>query len=146
MKVSFSGRSRGIGLWLIAISLVTGACGVTKASVDTTLNFTSSTSPNDLFSADGIVLKEQKINLFAGVTYENLRQEAAAGGGQYVSALAALYGISADKQGQFGLVLQRNHADLFPAVIEEDRTAHLKLVSALNRELTAASLLPVSTE
>ena len=142
MQVSFAVRHQGIGLCLIAVSLLTQACEVTKASVDTTMNFTSSTSPNNLFSADGMVLKEQKINLFTRVTYEHLRQEAAAGGGQYVSALAALYGISADKQGEFGLVLQRNHADLFPAAIEEDRTAHLKLVSALNQELTTASLLP----
>ncbi len=96
------------------------------------MNFTSSTSPNDLFSADGMVLKEQKLNLFTRVTYESLRQEAAAGGGQYVSALASLYGISADKQAEFDLVLQRKHAELFIAGSEEDRTAHLKLVSALN--------------
>jgi hypothetical protein len=83
---------------------------------------------------------EKKINLFAGVTYENLRQEAAAGRGQYVSTLASLYGISPDKQAEFGLVLQRKHADLFAAGIEEDRTAHLKLVSALNRKLATASL------
>ena len=93
-------------------------------------------------SADGLVLKEQKINLFAGVTYENLRQEAAAGSGPYVSALASLYGIPPDKQTEFGLVLQRKHADLFTAGIEEDRTAHLKLVSALNPVLATASLLP----
>ena len=76
------------------------------------------------------------------MTYENLRQEAAAGGGQYVTALASLYEIPADKQQDFGMVLQRKHADLFATGLEEDRTAHLKMVSALNRELTAASLLP----
>jgi hypothetical protein len=126
----------------MAVGLLTGACGVTKASVDTTMNFTSSTSPNDRFSADGMVLKEQKLNLFTGVTYENLRQEAAAGGGQYVSALASLYGISADKQAEFGLVLQRQHAELFTGEGSENRTAHLKLVSVLNRELAMESLLP----
>ena len=89
-----------------------------------------------------MVLKEQKINLFAGVSYENLRQEAAAGGGQYVTALASLYEIPADKQEDFSLVLQRKHADLFAAGLEEDRTAHLKMVSVLNRELVSASLLP----
>jgi hypothetical protein len=139
---SFLQQQRGLGLCLVAVSALTGACNTTKATVDTTINFFSSTTPNDLFSADGIVLREQKINLFAGVTYENLRQEAAAGRGQYVGALASLYGISPDKQAEFGLVLQRKHADLFTAGIEEDRTAHLKLVSALNRELASASLLP----
>ena len=59
-----------------------------------------------------------------------------------MSALASLYEIPAARQGEVGQVLQRKHADLFAAALEEDRTAHLKMVSALNRELVAASLLP----
>lgn len=132
--------SLAMGLLIAGLSL--GACNTTKATVDTTVNFFSSTSPNELFTSDGMVVKEQRINLFAGVAYENLRQEAAAGGGQYVSALAALYEIPADKQGEFGQVLQRKHADLFTSDLQEDRNAHLKLVATLNRELTAAALLP----
>ena len=133
MRASVTVQRQAIGLCLIAVSVFIGGCNTTKARVDTTINFFSSTTPNDLLSADGMVLKEQKINLFAGVTYENLRQEAAAGSGQCMSALASLYGISPDKQAEFGLVLQRKHADL---------TVHLKLVSALNGELARASLLP----
>jgi len=142
MNASALVQRGGIGVCLVAVSLILGACNTTKATVDTTVNFFSSTTPNDLFTSDGMVVKEQKINLFAGVTYENLRQEAAAGGGQYVSALASLYEIPAGKQADFGRVLQRNHADLFAAGLDEDRTAHLKMVSTLNRELMAASLLP----
>lgn len=135
-------KNLGLGLWIVAAGLSVGACNTTKATVDTTVNFFSSTSPNGLFTADGMVLKEQKINLFAGVAYENLRQEAAAGGGQYVSALAALYDIPSGKHGDFTQVLQRKHSDLFATGLEEDHTAHLKMVSVLNRELVAASLLP----
>lgn len=142
MRVSVPAQRRGVSLCLVALGLLVGACNTTKASVDTTVNFFSSTSPNDLFTSDGMVVKEQKINLFAGVTYENLRQEAAAGGGQYVTALASLYEIPAGKHQDFGMVLQRKHSDLFATGLEEDRTAHLKMVSALNRELAAASLLP----
>ena len=133
MKSSMSVRNLALGVGVLAAGLAVTGCNTTKASVDTTVNFFSSTSPNDLFSSDGMVLKEQKINLFAGVTYENLRQEAAAGGGQYVTALASLYEIPVTKQQDFGLVLQRKHSDLFAAGLEEDRTAHLKMVSALNR-------------
>ena len=142
MKASPSVKNLGLGLCIVGAGLLFGACNTTKATVDTTVNFFSSTSPNELFSADGMVLKEQRINLFAGVTYENLRQEAAAGGGQYVTALASLYEIPVAKHEDFGLVLQRKHADLFAAGLDEDRTAHLKMVSALNRELVAAALLP----
>ncbi len=142
MKLSPSIHRLAVALGVVAASFTAGGCNTTKATVDTTVNFFSSTSPNELFTSDGMVVKEQKINLFAGVAYENLRQEAATGSGQYVSALAALYEIPAGRQGEFGQVLQRKHAALFAADLEEDRTAHLKMVAALNRELTAAALLP----
>src|SRR3954463_15757615 len=65
------------------------ACNTTKATIDSTVKFFSSTSPDTMFTADGMVEQKQKINLFAGVAYENLRQESAAGSGEYVTALAA---------------------------------------------------------
>jgi len=142
MKSLSSAQQLAMGVCVLAAGLVAGGCNTTKATVDTTVNFFSSTSPNELFTADGMVKKEQKINLFAGVAYENLRQEAASGSGQYVSALAALYDIPAAKQGEFGQVLQRKHADLFAANLQDDRNAHLKMVAALNRELTAAAIIP----
>jgi hypothetical protein len=142
MRTSTKVRNSMLGICGVLACFTMGACNTTKATVDTTVNFFSSTTPNELFSSDGMVVKEQKINLFAGVTYENLRQEAAAGGGQYVTALASLYEIPVNKHHDFGMVLQRKHSDLFATSLAEDRTAHLKMVSALNRELTAASLIP----
>lgn len=128
----------GVAVAVLGLSL--SACNTTKATMDTTVKFFSSTSPDELFSADGIVVKEQKINLFAGVAYENLRQEAAAGGGQYVTSLASLYQIPSEKHQQFAQLLQTKHSDLFVGGLNDDRTAHLKMVSVLNRELVAASL------
>jgi len=142
MASTQSMRHLGVTLWVLAVGLSVGACNTTKATVDTTVNFFSSTSPNELFTSDGMIVKEQKINLFAGVAYENLRQEAAAGGGQYVSALAALYDIPVSRQAEFGQVLQRRHAGLFVADLEQGHRAHLNMVAALNRELTAAAFLP----
>ena len=131
--------SAAIGIMAMGLSL--SACNTTKATVDTSVQFFSSTSPEDLFSADGIVKQEQKINLFAGVAYENLRQEAAAGGGQYVTSLAVLYGVPETRHGQFAELLQRNHANLFVADLNQDRTAHLKMVDALNRAIVADASL-----
>jgi len=142
MKPTGSIQNLGLGLCIGAAGLMLAACNTTKATVDTTVNFFSSTSPNELFTSDGMVRREQKINLFAGVAYENLRQEAATGSGQYVSALAALYDIPVSRHEQFGQVLQRKHADVFGADLQGDRSAHLKMVAALNRELAAAALLP----
>src|SRR5678815_111836 len=121
------------GIVVIALSLA--ACNTTKATIDTTVKFFSSTTPGELFTADGSVEQKQKINLFAGVAYENLRQEAAAGSGQYVTSLAALYGVPTAKHGDFGRMLQQRHAELFAADLREDNRAHLRMVSALNQAL-----------
>ncbi|MEX5218004.1 MAG: DUF3015 domain-containing protein [Nitrospira sp.] len=126
---------------IMAAGLSLSACNTTKATVDTTVNFLSSTTPSELFSQDGMVKQEQKINLFAGVAYENLRQESAAGGGQYVSSLATLYRIPADRQQDFARLLQMKHADLFASDLSVDRTAHLKMVDTLNHELQVSSIL-----
>ena len=80
--------------------------------------------------------QEHKINLFAGVAYENLRQEAAAGSGQYVASLATLYGVPEANHGAFGKVLQQRHAELFATDLREDNRAHLRMVSVLNQVLT----------
>jgi Protein of unknown function (DUF3015) len=121
---------------VIVIGLNLAACNTTKATVDTTVNFFSSTTPNGLFTGDGLVKQEQKINLFAGVAYENLRQEAAAGSGQYVTSLASLYGVPEAKHLEFGRVLQQRHAELFAADLREDNNAHIRMVSVLNKVLT----------
>ncbi len=138
MKPSIPLLARGLSVIVLALSL--SACNTTKATMDTTQKFFSSTSPEDLFSGDGIVVRDQRINLFAGVAYENLRQESAAGGGQYVSSLARLYQIPEGRHGEFAMLLQSKHAALFGAGLEEDRSAHLMMVQRLNQELMAASL------
>ena len=127
------------GIVVIAFSLA--ACNTTKATIDTTVKFFSSTTPGELFTADGLVEQKQKINLFAGVAYENLRQEAAAGSGQYVTSLAVLYGVPTVKHEDFGRILQQRHAELFTADLNEDNRAHLKMVSALNRAMHSEASL-----
>ena len=119
------------GVIVIGMNLV--ACNTTKATIDTTVNFFSSTTPNELFTVDGLVKQEHKINLFAGVAYENLRQEAASGSGQYVTSLATLYGVPEANHGAFGKVLQQRHAELFATDLSQDNRAHLRMVSVLNR-------------
>ena len=41
------------GMCVIVLGLILSACNTTKATMDTTGKFFSSTSPEDLFSADG---------------------------------------------------------------------------------------------
>ncbi|MBK8377553.1 MAG: DUF3015 family protein [Nitrospira sp.] len=141
MKTATSMKNLGLGLCVVAAGFMVGGCNTTKATVDTTVNFFSSTSPNGLFSADGMVLKEQKINLFAGVAYENLRHEAAAGGGQYVSALASLYEIPAARQGEFAGAAAQTRRLICGGPGGRSHSAS-EDGQRLNRELVAASLLP----
>ena len=129
-------------LLIVGSCLALSACNTTKATIDSTVKFFSSTSPNSMFTADGMVEQYQKINLVAGVAYENLRQEAAAGKGQYVTSLATLYQVPLEKRRAFEQLLQRKHSELFTASLAEDQSAHLKMVRVLDRELTAASLTP----
>ena len=126
-----------MSLTIASVALVLSACNTTKATVDTTINFFSSTSPNSLFTEDGLVERSQKVKLFVGVSYENLRQEAARGSGEYVSSLANLYGVPLEKQERFGRLLQKNHGHLFSKDSSDDSTAHLKTVAALDRALLA---------
>lgn len=94
-----------------------------------------------MFTADGMVEQRQKVNLFAGVAYENLRQEAAAGGGQYVTSLATLYQVPAKNHRAFGQLLQRKHGELFTSSLMEDHAAHLNMIRVLDQELMAAALV-----
>ncbi|HEY7533842.1 MAG TPA: DUF3015 family protein [Nitrospiraceae bacterium] len=126
---------------ILALGLSSIACNTTKATVDTTVKFFSSTSPDSMFTADGMVAQDQKIKLFAGVAYENLRQEAAAGSGQYVTSLAVLYDVPPAEREAFGRLLQTKYTDLFVADLSDDRTAHLKMVDNLNRILVADASL-----
>ena len=126
---------------IVVVGLSLAACNTTKATIDSTIKFFSSTSPDSLFTADGMVEQKQKINLFAGVSYENLRQEAATGGGQYVTSLAELYGVPVAQREDFGRMLQQRHAELFTADLNDDNRAHLKMVSALNRVLAGNASL-----
>ena len=49
MKTATSIKNLGLGLCVVAAGFMVGGCNTTKATVDTTVNFFSSTSPNGLF-------------------------------------------------------------------------------------------------
>lgn len=134
-------RQRLMVMGIMVLGLALSACGTTKATSDSISNFLSSTTPGALYTEDGLVRQEQKINLFAGVAYENLRQESAAGGGEYVTALASLYEIPIAKHEEFAHILKTHHSDLFGKGLNEDGTAHLKMVESLNQVLLANAFL-----
>jgi hypothetical protein len=121
----------------MVMALSVTACNTTKATIDTTVKFFSSTSPDSLFTADGMVEQKEKTNLFAGVTFENLRQDVAQGKGQYLTSLAVLMKIPSSRHDEFAAFLQSRYSTLFTSDLAEDHSAHLKFLAALDRELEA---------
>ena len=118
-----------VGVLVLACTgFVLSACNTTKATVDTFAKFTSSTSPGEMFDADGYVKQSQKARLFTAVAFENLEQDIARGNGEYLTSLAVLLKIPSGKQDEFRIRSQSNYSLLFAPDI---RTAE-KLLATLN--------------
>jgi len=128
---------REVFSWLLiaGLGLSITACNTTKATIDTTVKFFSSTSPDSKFTADGMLEQKQKVNLFAGVAFENLRQDMAQGGGPYLTSLAVLMNIPSDRQGEFARFVQDRYPLLYTSDLVTDHAAHLKMLAVLDREL-----------
>jgi hypothetical protein len=90
-----------------------------------------------MFTPDGMVEQNQKVNLFAGVAFENLRQDVAQGGGPYLTSLAVLMKIPSDRQGEFARFVQDRYPVLFTSDLATDHAAHLKMLAVLDREMEA---------
>jgi hypothetical protein len=124
-------------VWVVAVlgfGLTVSACATTKATTDTISKFFSSTTPGDLFTADGLVKQDQKINLFTGVMYENLRHDIARGNGEYLTSLGTLLNVQPTEQSEFGRLVQDKYPVLFTSDLNADRTAHLRTLAVLTRE------------
>lgn len=98
---------------LASIGLVMSACNTSKATVDTFAKFTSSTSPGEWISADGVIQDSQKARLFTAVAFENLEQDIARGNGEYLTSLAVLLKVPTGEQEDFRARAQNNHQLLF---------------------------------
>lgn len=126
-------KSLGFGLAVGCLALAASACNTTKATYDTIVNFTSSTSPAELFTDDGLVSKHQQVNLYTAVVFENLQQDMARGDGEYLVSLGVLLDIPPDRQHEWGLFAQSQYPFLFPS----ERTTSSEMLARLGRELAA---------
>lgn len=98
---------------LASTVFVASGCNTTKATVDTFAKFTSSTSPDAWFDADGVVTESQKARLFTAVAFENLEEDIARGQGEYLTSLAVLMKVPPEEQDKFRAHTQRNYSLLF---------------------------------
>ena len=116
---------------LATTGLVISACNTSKATVDTFAKFTSSTSPEEFFNADGVVQEGQKARLFTAVVFENLEQDIARGNGEYLTSLGVLLKIPEREQDEFRARSQSKYALLFAS---DRRTAESMLATLTSKK------------
>lgn len=120
---------------LVALALVLPACtfkGTTKETTDTTSNITGTTSGKSWFEG-GLVKKDQEVNAFAHLNFENLKQDMAAGHGEYVASLGSLMGIAPAHQDDFCALTQAHYTTL----IRSEQTTPAEMLVALDQILAA---------
>jgi hypothetical protein len=120
---------------LSSLMLTLAACNTTKATVDTTVKFTQSTTPGELLSADGTVSRERQALVFTAFNFDNLRDDIARGEGEYLRSLGSLMSVPADRQGHFYAFAQTRYHVLFPS----QSTTPTEMLAALTREWGAES-------
>lgn len=116
-----------------SLLLTLSACNTTKATVDTTVRFTQSTTPGELLSADGTVSRERQALVFTAFNFDNLRDDIARGEGEYLRSLGSLMSVPADRQGHFYAFAQSRYDVLFPS----RSTTPTEMLTALKREWDA---------
>ena len=127
---------------LIGLVAVTGlACTLSGCTIKATLktvtdgvvNIMSSTSGKSWLTEDGLVKSEEKVNVFAAMTFDNLKQDMAKGEGEYLTSLGTLLGITDDQQEEFSTLAKERYDILVPS----EATTPGEMVAALSRELSA---------
>lgn len=123
-----------LGLFTIAVlALAVSACtfkGTTKETTDTTSNITGTTSGKSWFEG-GLVKKDQEVNAFANLNFDNLKQDMAMGRGEYLASLGSLMGVAPARQDDF-FVLTQTH---YTALIRSEQTTPGEMLVALNQLL-----------
>jgi len=123
-----------IGLFSIAVlALLVSACtfkGTTKETTDTTSNVTGTTSGKSWFEG-GLVKKDQEVNAFADLNFENLKQDMAMGRGEYLASLGSLMGVTAAHQDEFFALTQSRYTTL----VRSEQTTPAEMLVALNQML-----------
>jgi hypothetical protein len=122
------------GFFSIAVlALVVSACtfkGTTKETTDTTSNITGTTSGKSWFEG-GLVRKDQAVNAFADLNFENLKQDMAMGRGEYLASLSTLMGVIPAHQDEFFSLTQARYTTL----IRSEQTTPAEMLVALNQLL-----------
>jgi len=120
-------------LAFLAVTLGLSACttkGTIKATTDPTTDILSSTSGRTWFTEEGLVRDEYKVEAFTALNFENVKQDMAQGGGEYLTSLGSLLGVPAESRPAFFHFTREHYARLVPS----PQTTPAELVTALHRD------------
>lgn len=127
-----------IGLFsIVVLALTVSACtfkGTTKQTTDTTSNVTGTTSGKSWFEG-GLVKEDQRVNAFADLNFENLKQDMAMGRGEYLASLGSLMGVAPAHQDEFFALTQAHYETL----VGSEQTTPAEMVVALNQILAPSA-------
>lgn len=112
---------------ITTLGLTAGACTVVT---DPSSGSNATTGGS---SSTAFMNRQQQTAEFAKVNLERLRNDMAAGRGEYLASLATLLEIEPSRQPAFFTFTQNKFAVLFP----NDRTTAAEMLATLNRELRA---------
>jgi hypothetical protein len=111
----------------MSVMLVTTGCTV-KATIkqitDTTSNVTGTTSGSAWWNEDGQIKPDFKATAFVTLNQENLRQDLAAGRGEYLTSVSRLLDIPEEQQPVFFSTVQAGYAE----TVDQDPAALLTLL------------------
>jgi hypothetical protein len=118
----------------LGASLMLGTTGCTlKATInqttDTTSNITGTTSGAAWWSDDGQIKPDFKTTAFVSFNHENLRQDLAAGRGEYLVSMSRLLGVPKDRQPAFFSAAQASYTQM----ADRDSTTLLSLLKDTSR-------------
>ena len=113
-----------------ALGLAIGACTIVS---DPSSGASAASSGSSGSGAAASKSRQERTAEFAEGNLERLRNDMAAGEGEYLRSLAALLAIEPDRQPAFFELTQDKFSALFPS----ERTSAAEMLAALERELQA---------
>ncbi len=112
---------------VVALFLFSTGCTI-KATLeqitDTTSNITGTTSGAAWWSEDGQIKPDFKAMALVSFNHENLRQDLAAGRGEYLASMSRLLGVPEERQPAFCSAAQADYAN----TVNQDPVALLALL------------------
>ncbi|OGW70236.1 MAG: hypothetical protein A3A88_00875 [Nitrospirae bacterium RIFCSPLOWO2_01_FULL_62_17] len=138
----FAGYGDGPGCGLGADLFKDGKKSIMHQSVASTTNQLASqslaiTSQTWNCTNNGRFTKIEEATVFASLTFKNLSQEMAQGGGEHLASLATILGVPAEQQPEFFSMTQEKYTTL----VQSDETTPAAMLKALQEAMAAHQML-----